>query len=121
MSVSLNMSYESHDLHQLAQITPSNTSATTLVAVANTERLVVTSIIAANVTATDTTVSIFHDVDGTTYNSSTALFYQVSLPANTTLEISSPIPVLSSAGGLGVQSGTGNAVTFTAYGLKKGR
>jgi len=80
----------------------------------------ITAIIVCNTTASPVTFRIFHDNDGTTYDQTTALWYDVSLAANTTTLISSEAPnggiALQQNGTIGVQIGTADAITFTFYG-----
>jgi hypothetical protein len=45
---------------------------------------IVKTIVIANTTGSDATVSVFIDDDGTTYDQSTALMYEVSIAANST-------------------------------------
>lgn len=86
---------------------------------ADTDKIILTTIIIANTTSSAAKYSVFHDVDGTTYDQSTALAYEVSLAANSVVELEWPLALPISAGNLAVQSGTGNALTYTAYGFMK--
>lgn len=111
---------------QLAQTRPANTTAATaFTAVARTE---ITLIVIANTTASAATARLFHDDDGTTYDQTTALLYDVTVPANSSLFITaetlgSGLTVNNSkspgvaAGTIGVRTGTNNALTFTLYGV----
>lgn len=109
---------------QLAQSRPSGTSAVTLFTpTLGTE---ITSLVIANTTGTAATYSIYHDNAGTSYAEGTALALNVSLAANTsTVLFVSQSPgcglTISAGGTIGVKSGTGNALTYTLYGVTEAR
>ena len=103
---------------QLAQTRPSGTTAgAAFTASIQTE---ITRIFITNTTGSGATFSIYHDDDGTTYDQTTALFYGVSIPANTTTEFSCNPGAgiqIRADGKLAVQSNTGSALTFSIYGI----
>ena len=101
---------------QLAQSRPSNTANTSLYSPAADIAAEITHIFVMNWNPASATFRIFHDEDGSTYNQATALFYDVSVPGNTTLQLETTIFMLNSSGNLAVQTGTANGLTFTAYG-----
>jgi len=72
----------------------------------------------ANTTGTAATYRICHDEAGTTFDATTALAWDVSLPANTTVTLSLGICSNTSGAKISVQNGTGNALTFTLYGME---
>jgi hypothetical protein len=72
----------------------------------------------ANVTGTDSTYRICQDDDGTTYDQSTALAWDVAIAANTVARINVG-PMNNSAGNLAVASDLGNANTFTLHGVER--
>lgn len=101
---------------QLAQSQPSGTSA---VSVLNPSiPTVVKTIFVCNVDSTNTYYfSIYHDDNGTTYDSTTALFYSEQIQPNSTVEITTYIPV-STSGNVAVQTDTASKITFTFYGAE---
>ena len=105
----------------LGQLAPANTTAATLVAARTNFRAAITSVVICNTTGTAATCRLFHDVGGTTYAASNALLYDVSVAANTTLILESGLNEdglnLAPADTLGCRTGTGNALTFSAYGV----
>lgn len=104
---------------QLAQARPSNSSATSLYAIpSDNVATEVQCIVVANTTASPAAYRIFHDEDGATYTQATALFYDVTIAANTSVEISSSIYMLNASGNLAIRTDTGSALTFTAYGVE---
>lgn len=109
---------------QLAQSRPSNANTATLfTATLGTE---ITSLVIANTSNASATYSVYHDNDGTSYDESTALYFGVSLGANTsTVVLPSQGPgtgfTVASGGSIGIKSGTGNALTYTLYGVTEAR
>jgi hypothetical protein len=61
---------------------------------------------------------IFADDDGTTYDESTALFWDVTIEGNTTVELDTFMALDGSAGNLAVRTSVANALTFTAFGAE---
>ena len=104
---------------QLAQSRPSGTSAVSVfTATIATE---ITRIVISNTTGSAANASLFHDDDGSTFDQTTALMYAVSIPANSTTMIESGGAGsgfhVKPSGQIGVQTGTGSALTFTLYGI----
>ena len=103
----------------LAQSRPSNTTAATLyTAGMKTE---VTRIIIANTTGSAATFRLFHDDDGTTMDETTALIWDNSIATANYVDIQAYLDgagiTIAAGGSLGIRSGTGNALTFSAYGI----
>ena len=69
-----------------------------------------------NVSAASVNVSVFHDIDGTTADQSTALLYTHPLAVGAILQIDAPISDYASAGTIRVQVSVANAANFTLYG-----
>ena len=107
--------------YQVFQSLPSTvTDVTAFTAVVRTE---ITTLFMANVTATAATVRVYHDDDGSTMSTATALLYNVSIPANTTIvleaaELYGGINI-SPSGTVGIGVGTASAINFTAYGVRQ--
>lgn len=104
---------------QLAQSRPANTStASVFTATVATE---ITRIAICNTTGSAAAASLFHDDDGSTFDQTTALMYAYSVAANTTHWVKAEGEgcgiVVKPAGQIGVQSGTGSALTYTLYGI----
>ncbi len=104
---------------QLAQSRPAGTSAVSaFTASVATE---ITRIVIANTTSSSANASLFHDDNGSTFDQTTALLYAVAIPANSTTIIeSSGLGSgfhMAADGQIGVQTGTGSALTFTIYGI----
>ena len=101
---------------QLAQSRPADTNAVSALSPDGNEVIHVTEILVANTTTTAATYRIFHDEDSTTYNQTTALFYDINLPGNTTDILELNTWMNDSAGNLAVRVGTASAITFTVSG-----
>lgn len=105
---------------QLAQLEPANTSVAALYSpsanvIAEIENLFIT-----NTSANARAYRVFHDADGTTSSTGTALYYDVAIAANTTDRISfnPPLWMDNEDSNLGVRSDAANELTFTLYGLE---
>ena len=103
---------------QLAQVRPSGTSAQSLFSPTNNDPYEVDLITVTNVAGVPITVSLFHDVDGTTYDQSTALIYQevIQSPGFIEWEFERGLADYQKAGNVGIQVDIANGATFTAYG-----
>lgn len=101
---------------QLGQLRPSDTSAASILN--NALPWEVDLIVICNVSSDTAGASIYHDADGSTYDESTAIFFNASVPANTVVhyEPEEPIANVDANGNLAVKSGTASALTFTVYG-----
>lgn len=99
----------------LGQSLPSTTSNTDLYTVPAGTQTVVSTINVANVTATAATYRIFVRVAGAAAASSQALVYDASAAANSTTAITIGV-TLNATDVLTVQSGTGSALAFQAFG-----
>lgn len=107
------------ELEELVQSRPSGTSATQ--AYQPDARAVVNIVYICNTTASAADASLYIDWNGTTYDQSTALFYGVEIPANSTTVIDEQMIPLTSQSNLAVQTSIANALTFTVYGKDKVR
>ena len=69
---------------QLAQIRPANTTAVSAYSPAANVRTEIKRIVICNTTGSAVTFQLFLDDNGTIYDQTTALFYDVSLAADST-------------------------------------
>lgn len=72
----------------------------------------------ANGTTLAAVFSLYHDIDGLTFNSSSVLYPDISVDPKDTLLINQWIAIDSTAGGIGFKSDTANALTITGYGAE---
>lgn len=104
----------------LAQTRPSSTSAATAYTAPAGTRVEVKKIVIANTTGSAVTYRLFHHDTGTTYDQTTALAYDVSVPANSSHVWSAQEDDgigLRAGGSVGVRTDTNNALTFSIYGV----
>lgn len=104
----------------VAQASPTSTATATLFTQANLPVVEVTAICVCNTTGSAATFRLHHDVNGTTYGTDNALYYDKSVPANDSFWIRAESMgagiSLGKGDSIGVQTGTSNALTFTLYG-----
>ena len=101
-----------------AQSRPSDTAANSIfTADMSTE---ITMILVCNTTGSAANFSLYHDDNGTTFDQSTALYYQKSVAANDTFifkaESLNQLTV-SEGGQIAVQSSAASALTFSIYAI----
>ncbi len=107
---------------QLGQSRPANTTAVSIYSPGSNIETRVHVVIVCNTTSSAATYRICHDEDGTTYDETTALMFDVSLGGNKTDIVSfgehdtGGIWMKNASGNLAVRTGTGNAINFTVYG-----
>ena len=100
----------------LGQVRPSGTAAVSLYSPPAATDTIVSMIKCCNVSVAAADVSVYLDDDGSTFDESTALHFEVELLAGETLEVTGTITLNDSSGNIGVQSSVANAITFTLFG-----
>ena len=103
---------------QLGQHRINSTTATSLYSPGASTTTIIKSIVVCNQSGTVDTFRLFIDDDGTTYDQTTALYYDVSIAAGTTVQIDTYWPMNDADGNLATQNATANALTFTAFGVE---
>lgn len=103
---------------QLGQLRPANTTAASLYSPATNKTAVRLSLVICNTSSSEAKFRVFHDDDGTTYDETTALFFDAPIEANQTLEIDGFKAMNDSAGNFAVRTNTASAITFTLYGAE---
>jgi len=101
----------------LGQLRPSDTSIADLYTVPSGGQTVISTIMVANVTATDAVFDLFARPDAATADEGTAIAFGSKVTANTSVSITLGATV-DAADVISVRSGTSNSVTFTAFGLE---
>lgn len=101
----------------LGQSRPSNTTAVSIYS-PSSGNTIIKSIWVCNTSAAQVTFRIFVDDDGTTYDESTALFWDVTIDGNSTVEMDTFLAMNNSAGNIAVRSSSANALTFTLFGAE---
>jgi len=104
---------------ELGQLRPSTTNPETIYSpptnIVSTE---VKSIFVANVSGGDTFFRIFVDQDGTTYDETTAIVWEIAIKKETGVTISDTIFMDNPSGSIGVRTKDANALNFTVYGVE---
>ena len=101
---------------QLAQHRENSTSAVSIYSPSAGQTVIIKTVTLCNTTSSAATFRIFMDDDGTTYDQTTAKYYDASLAANSTLDLSVFWAMNNSNGNLAFQNGTANAITITVDG-----
>jgi len=107
---------------QLGQLRPSDTTVASVYSPGTDVVAQIWAIVVCNTSGGTATYQVFHDEDGTTYDETTALFFNVDLAMKLSAVLTFGINdaggiwMNDSTGNLAVQTGTGNALTFTVYG-----
>jgi len=104
------------NLKQLGQLRPANTTAASIYSPAASTETIVKSITVCNTSGAQARYRIFHDDDGTTYDETTALFWEILLAANTTHTLEFNLMMDDSTGNLAVRTDINSAITFTCWG-----
>jgi len=100
---------------QLGQTRPAGTTAVTHYTCPALTQTIVTNLIVANTSGSPATFRIFHDAAATTFDESTALYWDIAIAADESLTYVF-LAKMNAAGSLGVRSSVGNALTFTSFG-----
>lgn len=99
----------------LGQSAPANTSNADLLTVASSHSAVVSTLVVANTTTSAATYRVFARIAGASAATSNALVYDATVNGNTTVTLTLGI-TLAATDVLTIQTGTSNALTFTAFG-----
>lgn len=102
----------------LGQSRPSDTNAASIYSPPVNTFAQITRLLVCNTAATTQKFRIFLDHDGTTYDESTALFWDVVTPTDTTVEIEGDWWMSDSAGNLAIRTDLASAFTFTVFGAE---
>lgn len=105
----------------LGQLRPANTTAASIYS--PDDFAIVDRILVCNQGGITPKFRIFLDNDGTTYDETTALYWDIALDADQTVEIDGPLYMANSSGNLAVRTDTADDVTFTVFGreIRKAR
>lgn len=110
-------------MKQLGQLRPANTTAASIYSPdANVSSVEIQTIVVCNTGGATPNFRIFHDDNGTTYDETTALFWDEVMVANTTQIFSYPkgsgILMDNTSGNIAVRTSANDAITFTIYGTE---
>ncbi len=102
----------------LAQSRPGDTNAVSVYSPPASTNAEILSIVVCNTTDASQEFRIFLDSDGTTYNETTSLFWDIPVPAESTIQIDAGWWLNESAGNLAVRTDLASAFTFTVFGAE---
>ena len=100
----------------LAQSRPGDTNAVSVYSPSASTQTEITRVLVCNTTGNTPTFRIFLDNDGTTYDQTTALYYDMAMTANQTITIEGSLWM--SGGNLAVRSSAASEITFTVFGAE---
>ena len=103
---------------QLAQARLTDTNAASIYSPAAKTTAIIKSVVICNQTTSAATFRIFLDDNGTTYDQTTALFYDAPLAAKTTVSIDTFWAMNEATGNLAFRSNTSSAITITVFGAE---
>jgi len=103
---------------QLGQARENSTNAVSVYSPGASTTAIIKSIVVCNQSGAAATFRIFLDDDGTTFDQTTALYYDVTIAADTTIQIDTFWPMDTDAGALGYRSSVANAITITLFGVE---
>jgi len=103
---------------QLGQARENSTNAVSVYSPGASTTTIIKSVVVCNQSAAAATFRIFLDDDGTTYDQTTALYYDVSIPADTTVQIDTYWPMNDATGNIAYRSSVANALTITVFGVE---
>lgn len=105
---------------QLGQLRPSTTTEESIYSPNQGVQTIVKSIIITNTSGVPASAYLYIDDDGATYNETTAILWNVTIPANDIpLSFEVCMCMNNSSGNLAVKTGTANALTFTVFGMEQ--
>ena len=99
----------------LGQSAPTGTSNTDLITVGSGKSQVISSLVIANTTGSAATARVFVRIAGATAAAANAVIYDAAIGANSTNAFTLGI-TLAATDVVTVQTGTADALTFTAFG-----
>jgi hypothetical protein len=101
----------------LGQAAPASTANADLITVGAAKSQIISTLNIANTTATAATTRVFARIAGAAAAASNAVLYDVSIPANSAASFTLGM-TLAATDVITVQTGTANALTFTAFGTE---
>ena len=100
----------------LAQVRPSVNTAVTAYTVPASTTTIISTIHICNTSSVDVTFRIFMDDTGSTYDETTALYYDVDIRSKETYKIQTHIGMHQAGGTLGIAVSQASTCTFTFNG-----
>jgi hypothetical protein len=104
------------EVKMLGQLRPADTTAATLYTKAQDSKVWLDQLFICNTTGSPATYRVCIDEDGSTYDETTALYWDVDLATKVSIVIDLKAYLDTASGSVGVRSGTSDALTFTLFG-----
>lgn len=112
------MSIPTYQEKQLGQSRDNDTSTHSVYSPGIDVTAIITTIVLANTSDATATIRVFIDDDGTTYNQTTAIAYDILIARGASEIIMGFFPMNNPSGNLAYQQGTANAITITILGVE---
>lgn len=106
-------------LKQLGQTRPANTTAVSIYSPASNIDSLVKSIVICNTSGAAAVARIFHDDNGTTFDETTALAWDLDIPIDGVVVLELFVAMADDTGNLAVRTSVNDALTFTVYGSEQ--
>jgi hypothetical protein len=103
---------------QLGQVRPANTTAVSIYSPATSTTGIIKNIVICNTSAAAAKARLFLDDDGATYDETTALFWDVQIDVESTIQLDGHWGMNNSSGNLAVRTDIASALTFTVHGVE---
>jgi hypothetical protein len=103
---------------QLGQLRPANTTAASIYSPSADVPWVAKTVIACNTSAAVAKARVFHDDDGSTYDETTAIVWDMEVNAGESAIIDIFMAGGNASGNVAVRTDTADALTFTLYGAE---
>lgn len=103
---------------QLGQSRPGDTTAVSVYSPSTQTTTIIKTIFVTNTSGAAATCRLFVDDDGTTYNETTAIVWDMNIPADDILSIDTFIAMNNANGNFAVRTSIADALTFTLFGAE---
>lgn len=104
---------------ELGQSRENSTNAVSVYSPGASTEAIIKFVNIANTSGSDATVRMFVDNNGTTYDESTAIAWDVTVPANSVWDREVTVCMNNSSGNFAYRSSVANALTISIYGTEK--
>jgi hypothetical protein len=104
------------EVKMLGQLRPADTTAAAIYTKAQDSKVWLDKMYVCNTTGSTATFKLCIDEDGSTYDETTALYWNVDVPTKKTEPIDLKAYLDTANGSVGVATGTNDALTFTLFG-----
>ena len=103
---------------QLGQARENSTNAVSVYSPGAGTTSIIKSIFLSNTSGANATFRLFVDDDGTTYDETTSIGWDVDILANQMIEIDCFVPMNNASGNFAYRSSVANAITITLFGAE---